>query len=123
MKALWLKRNRIQEAVQLHKAIRVHKRKLMTKLFIRWSGIISTRKEQAIKKKGDRERLLRLCFEAFRIQRTIASPIVPRFQSQFRILNHCMEQWKLFFLSFLAISALKPVSESRIFFDFDRTKP
>ena len=96
MKALWLKRNRIQEAVQLHKAIRIYKRKLMNKVFIRWSAIISTRKEQAIKKKGDRERLLRLCFEAFRIQRTIASPIVPRFQSQFRILNHCMEQWKLF---------------------------
>ena len=45
MKALWLKRNRIQEAVQLHKAIRIYKRS-DNKVFIRWSAIISTRKNK-----------------------------------------------------------------------------
>ena len=96
MKSLRSKRDRIKQAIQMHKASRVYNQRLLCKVLDCWKYYISKHNESVSKGKEQRSRLLRVSFESLRLQSTVASPVLPKFQNQFRVLTDAMYSWRRF---------------------------
>ena len=61
-----------------------------------WKYYISKHNESIARAKEQRSRLLRVSFESLRLQSTVASPVLPKFQNQFRVLTDAMYSWRRF---------------------------
>ena len=96
MKSLRSKRDRIKQAIQMHKASRVYNQRLLCKVLDCWKYYISKHNESIARAKEQRSRLLRVSFESLRLQSTVASPVLPKFQNQFRVLTDAMYSWRRF---------------------------
>ena len=96
MKSLRSKRDRIKQAIQMHKASRVYNQRLLLKVLNCWKYCISKHNESLARAREQRSRLLRVSFESLRLQSTVASPVLPKFQNQFRVLTNAMYSWRRF---------------------------